>query len=101
MRKFWIIIFLLLFVLWALFIFFGKNLGLDIRWMDAIQSGLWIGSMVAFVGAIVGDSKYSRTDGDLIAGIEDEDGLVFALKTPVNELVEKDIVIFRVMKDKR
>lgn len=97
MKKIWITVFVVLFVLWALVIFFGKDTGLDVRWIDAIYSGLWVGSMWAFVGAI---TEKNRTDGDLIAGAEDEDGLVFALSTPVEDLVQKDIVIFRVVKEK-
>lgn len=98
MRKFWIVTFVLLFILWAVFILFGRNFGLDVRWMDAIQSGLWIGSLASFIGAI---TENVRTDGDLIAGAEDEDGLVFALSTPVEDLVKKDTVSFRVVKEKR
>lgn len=96
MKKIWIGVFVLLFVLWAVIIFFGERLGLDSQWIKGIQIGLWVGSMTAFVCALSDDS---RTDGDLIAGAEDEDGLVFALKTPVNELVKKDTIIFHVIKE--
>lgn len=42
-------------------------------------------------------SKFAaRTDGDMLAGLEDEDGLVFQLETPVNEMIKKKKVIFRV-----
>ena len=96
MKKAWIGVFVLLFSLWAIIIFLGESFGLSGQWVRALQIGLWVGSMGAFTGAIAQDS---RTDGDLIAGAEDEDGLVFALKTPVDELVQKDKVIFNVVKE--
>ena len=43
-------------------------------------------------------NKYDKVDGDLIAGLEDEDGLVFSLDTPVEELVKKDKVTFNVLR---
>lgn len=98
MKKVWIGVFVLLFVLWAIIIFFGEKLGLSEQWVRGIQIGLWVGSMGAFVCAMTEDG---RTDGDLIAGAEDEDGLVFALKTPVDELEQKDRVIFNVLKERR
>ena len=42
-------------------------------------------------------NRKGGTDGALIAGAEDEDGLVFALETPVEELVKKDRVVFEVL----
>ena len=44
------------------------------------------------------DDQGNIIDGDLIAGAEDEDGLVFSLNTPVEELVKKDQIIFHVVK---
>lgn len=98
MKKVWIGVFVLLFFLWAVIIFFGQSLGLSERWVRGIQIGLWVGSMAAFGGALTEDG---RTDGDLIAGAEDEDGLVFALKTPVDELIQKDKVTFNVLKERQ
>lgn len=98
MKKLWVGVFVLLAAFWLAIIFFGSRLGLSEKWLWAIQSGLWIGVVVAFVCVLTGDG---RTDGDLIAGAEDEDGLVFALSTPVDELVQKDTVIFKVVKEKR
>lgn len=98
MKKMWISVFVLLFILWAIVIFFGKSLGLSEQWLTAIQIGLWVGSMAAFAGIL---TETGRTDGDLIAGAEDEDGLVFALKTPVDQLVRKEKVIFHVLKERR
>lgn len=98
MKKVWIGVFVLLLLLWAAVIFFGPKSGLSERWLIGIESGLWIGVAVAFTCVMTDDS---RTDGDLIAGAEDEDGLVFALKTPVDELVRKDKVTFNVLKERR
>ena len=98
MKKCWITVFVLLFLLLAGVIFFGENLGLSREWMTVIQTVLLVGIISAFAGVITEDG---RTDGDLIAGVEDEDGLVFALKTPVDELVQKDKVIFNVLKEQK
>jgi len=38
-------------------------------------------------------------DGDLVAGVDDGDGLVFRLDTPVEELIKKDRVHFNVIKE--
>ena len=40
-------------------------------------------------------------DGDLVAGVDDGDGLVFRLDTPVEELIRKDRVHFNVIKEER
>ena len=98
MKKVWVGVFVLLLLLWAVVIFWGPQSGLSDRWLMGIESGLWLGVVVAFSCAMAADS---RTDGDLIAGAEDEDGLVFALSTPVEDLVKKDIVIFHVLREKR
>ena len=98
MKKVWIGVFVLLLLLWAVVIFFGPQSGLSERWLWGIESGLWIGVAIAFTCVL---TSSSRTDGDLIAGAEDEDGLVFALSTPVEDLVKKDIVIFHVQKEKK
>ena len=98
MKKVWVCVFVLLSFVWLGIIFFGNRMGLSERWLWAIQSGVWIGVMTSVIGALTVDS---RTDGDLIAGAEDEDGLVFALSTPVEDLVKKDIVIFHVQKERR
>lgn len=41
------------------------------------------------------------TDGVLVAGVEDEDGLVFSLKTPVEKLVQKDRITFDVLREEK
>jgi hypothetical protein len=38
-------------------------------------------------------------DGDLVAGVDDGDGLVFRLDTPVEELIKKDRIHFNVIKE--
>ena len=96
MKKVWTILFVIIFMAWAFVILFSDKIGLSKEWMLAIQIALWIGGIIAFVGTV---TESSRTDGDLIAGAEDEDGLVFALKTPVDELVQKKKVSFNVLKD--
>ena len=40
-------------------------------------------------------------DGDLVAGAEDEDGLVFRLDTPVEELLKKNHIHFNVVKEEK
>ena len=45
-------------------------------------------------------TKPRKTDGDLLAGIEDEDGLVISLDVPVEELANKDFVTFKVVRTK-
>lgn len=40
-------------------------------------------------------------DGDLVAGVDDGDGLVFRLDTPVEELIKKDRVHFNVIKEEK
>ena len=101
MRKIWICVFVILCILIEMTVLFGNKLDIDVRWKDFILSVLLVGVLIAFIGAAICDRKRGRTDGDLIAGVEDEDGLVFALTTPVEELVQKDIVIFRVVKEKK
>lgn len=98
MKKVWFGVFVLCFFLLAAIIFFGKSIGLGESWMCAIEIALMVGCAVSF-GCYA--AVESRTDGDLIAGAEDEDGLVFALSTPVEDLVKKDIVIFHVQKERR
>ena len=98
MKKVWVFVFVLLSIAWLGIIFFGNKLGLSEKWLWAIQSGIWIGVAISFVCVLTANS---RTDGDLVAGAEDEDGLVFALSTPVEELVQKDTVIFHVVKEKK
>lgn len=98
MKKAWVCVFAVLFGLLAVVIFLGEKLGLSGQALKIIQGGLWIGCSVAAIAARTEDV---RTDGDLVAGAEDEDGLVFALKTPVEELVQKDRVTFNVLKERR
>lgn len=98
MKKFFVCLFVLLFFLLPVVMFFGHTFGIGEPWLYIIEGFLWGGSLVAFIGAMV---EQGRTDGDLIAGAEDEDGLVFALKTPVDELVQKNKVIFHVLKDRK
>ena len=97
-KKVWVSVFAVLFVLLAVVIFLGEKLGLSEQALKIIQGGLWIGSLIAVIAS---KTEEGRTDGDLIAGAEDEDGLVFALKTPVEELVQKDRVTFNVLKERR
>ena len=46
-------------------------------------------------GRLISDED--RTDGDLIAGLEDEDGLVIALNIPVEEIKKKSSVRFNIV----
>lgn len=101
MRKIWICAFVILCILIEMMVLFGNKLDIDVRWKDFVLSMLLVGVLIAFIGSAICDRKRGRTDGDLIAGVEDEDGLVFALTTPVEELVQKDIVIFQVVKEKK
>lgn len=96
MKKAWVCVFAVLFGLLAVTIFLGEKFGLSEQALKIIQGGLWIGCSAAAIAARTEDV---RTDGDLVAGAEDEDGLVFALKTPVEELVQKDRVTFNVLKE--
>ena len=98
MKKYLVGLFVLLFLAQTVVIFFGPHLGLSEQAVKIVGIILWVGSIAAFSGALIDDG---RTDGDLIAGAEDEDGLVFFLKTPVDELVQKDKVIFHVLKERR
>ena len=60
------------------------------------------GSITLFAIAICMPEKLEETtDGDLVAGVDDGDGLVIRLDTPINELVEKDRVVFNVVKEKK
>lgn len=98
MRKVGIVMFILCFVVLAVTMIWGDSFGLDVRWMDVVKSALMVGCFLSFVVVVIYRKNGGLTDGDLIAGVEDEDGLVFALTTPVEELVQKDIVIFNVVK---
>lgn len=98
MKKMWICLFLLLFFLWPVIIFLEREFDASEQISTIISIVIWLGSLIAFGGALTEDC---RTDGDLIAGAEDEDGLVFSLKTPVDKLVQKDKVVFHVLKEKK
>ena len=61
-----------------------------------------VGSITLFAIAIWMPEKLEETtDGDLVAGVDDGDGLVIRLDTPINELVEKDRVVFNVVKEEK
>lgn len=98
MKKYLVGLFVLLFLAQTVVIFCGPDIGLSEQAVKIVGIILWVASVAVFAGVLIDDC---RTDGDLIAGAEDEDGLVFSLKTPVDELVQKDKVIFHVLKDKK
>lgn len=60
------------------------------------------GSITLFAIAIWMPEKLEETtDGDLVAGADDGDSLVIRLDTPINELVEKNRVVFNVVKEEK
>lgn len=51
--------------------------------------------------AMLYERKTPRTDGDILAGLENEDGIVIQIDLPLKELLEKDTVTFKVVREDR